>query len=409
MQKMLQRVEEALLALKNKRMVILTDDASRENEGDLIFPAECSDAAKINFMLRHCSGIICLALTAQQSDKLKLPLMVAAEQNTTKYRTAFTVSIEAKVGVSTGVSASDRAQTILTAIADDTTADDLARPGHVFPLRAHADGVLGRQGHTEGSVDLVQLAGFKPAAVICEVMNPDGTMCSGDDLTVFAHNHQIAMVSIADLIAYRLAKESQIAEEATTTLPLAGFGEFTVTAFKEKFTQKEHIVLQKRKDGCADQETLVRIHSSCLTGDLFGSLRCDCHDQLTYALKRISAEGGVLIYLNQEGRGIGIFNKIKAYALQEQGLDTIQANECLGFAGDTRRYYIAGHILQNLGINKIKVLTNNPEKLAYLNLCGYSNAQHEPMPVFCSNHNKHYLQTKITKLNHMMSLASSLD
>lgn len=399
----LARVEAALQNLRDGRMIILTDSPDRENEGDLIFPAEKITAETMNFMIQHGSGIVCLSLTAERLKQLDLPLMLPAAENTSSRGTPFTVSIEARVGVTTGVSAQDRAKTIQVAIAEDTKPGDLARPGHVFPLLAHEDGVLGRAGHTEGAIDLMRLAGLKPAGVLCEVMNRDGTMARGEKLKTFADLHSIKIISIEDIIQYRLYHGTLIEEVATANLPIDGYEGFKIYAFKEKFTHKEHVALVKTNSQL-EAPTLVRIHSSCLTGDLFGSLRCDCHQQLHYALDKINQEGGVLIYLNQEGRGIGLFNKIKSYALQEQGFDTVEANEALGFAPDLRTYDIAVHILKYLNISQIKLLTNNPQKILDLNKHGFFEIMREMVPAFHNEHNQRYLTAKRNKLNNFIEL-----
>jgi 3,4-dihydroxy 2-butanone 4-phosphate synthase / GTP cyclohydrolase II len=399
----LARIEAALESLRQGRMIILTDSPDREDEGDMIFPAEKITTEAMNFMIQHGSGIVCLSLTAERLKQLDLPLMLAKESNTSSRGTPFTISIEAKTGVTTGVSAHDRAKTILAAVADNAKSDDLARPGHVFPLLAHDDGVLGRAGHTEGAVDLMRLAGLKPAGVLCEVMNRDGTMARGEKLKTFANLHSIKIISIEDIIQYRLHHGTLIEEVATANLPLAGYEGFKILAFKEKFTHKEHVALIKTNQN-PEAPTLVRIHSSCLTGDLFGSLRCDCHQQLHYALEKINQEGGVLIYLNQEGRGIGLFNKIKSYALQEQGFDTVEANEALGFAADLRTYDIAVHILKYLNISQVKLLTNNPQKILDLDKNGFFEIMREIVPAFHNEHNQQYLTVKRNKLNNFIDL-----
>lgn len=402
MTKQFARVEEALQDLRLGKMIILTDDPDRENEGDLIFPAETITPEVIQFMIRHCSGIVCLSMTASHLDKLNLPLMVPAHENTSQRGTPFTVSIEARDGVTTGVSAADRATTILAAIKAGAKPEDLVRPGHVFPLRAKEGGVLERAGHTEGSIDLVRLAGFKPAAVLCEIMNLDGTMTRGDQLCEFAEKHQLKTLAINELINYRLRNESLIEETTSTLLPMETYGSFKLTVVKEKLNEKEHLVLVKEKIN-AEMPPLVRVHSACMTGDLFGSQRCDCKEQLHYSLKRISEEGGVLIYLNQEGRGIGLFNKIKAYALQEKGADTVEANHLLGWPADSRKYYMAAHILQSLNIGDIRLLTNNPHKISDLIRYGVAKIERVSMPIFSNPHNENYLQTKQGKLNHLIT------
>jgi len=398
-------VEEALQDLRQGKMVVLVDDPDRENEGDLIFPAEIVTPEIIQFMIRHCSGIVCLSMTAKRLDELELPLMVPAHQNTSQRGTPFTVSIEARDGVTTGVSAADRATTILAAVREGARPDDLVRPGHVFPLRAKDGGVLERAGHTEGSIDLVQLAGFKPAAVLCEIMNPDGTMTRGAQLREFAERHQLKMLAMADLLNYRLATEDLIEESTSTFLPLENYGSFNLTVVREKRNGHEHLVLVNDQVKSV-QPPLVRIHSACMTGDLLGSQRCDCGQQLHYSLQRISEEGGMLIYLNQEGRGIGLFNKIKAYALQESGIDTVEANEMLGWPADSRRYYMAANILRNWDIKAMRLLTNNPHKLADLAQYGTVAVERVAMPVFANQHNENYLQTKQVKLNHLINHAT---
>jgi 3,4-dihydroxy 2-butanone 4-phosphate synthase / GTP cyclohydrolase II len=397
MENILEKVEAAIADLRLGKMIILTDHVDRENEGDLIFPAEIIRADIINFMIRHGSGIVCLPLTVERFNSLDLNLMVAAHENSSRCATPFTVSIEAKEGITTGVSAQDRATTILAAV--HKGADSLVKPGHIFPLLAKQGGVLERAGHTEGSIDLVKMAGYKPASVICEIMNPDGTMAKGKQLIDFAEQHNLKMLAIDDLITYRLAKENLIAEQVAAQLPIEQYGEFTITVVKEKYFRKEHIVLSNLKTAYT-QPVLVRMHSSCMTGDLFASQRCDCHQQLHYSLQKISAEGGLLIYLNQEGRDIGLFNKIKAYALQEQGCDTVQANEKLGLPIDGREYYMAANILRNMGIDSIRLLTNNPVKIAGLKKFGIAEIAREPIPNFNHVYNQQYLQTKKEKFNH---------
>lgn len=397
-----QRVEAALADLKNGKMIILKDNPNRENEGDLIFPAEMATPEKINFMIKHCSGIICLPLDGFFIKKMGLQSMVPPHENTSSRGTPFTVSIEARQGVTTGVSAHDRAKTILTVVADHATANDIVKPGHVFPLHAKTNGVLERAGHTEGSVDLVRMAGFKPAAVICEVMNADGTMARGKELIEFAETHQLMTLTIEDLIQYRLYDENLIEEEISAKLPIRSLGVFDINVVREKITKHEHIVISKNiKKAIAP--VLVRVHSSCITGDLFGSERCDCNQQLNYSLKKISEEGGMLIYLNQEGRGIGLFNKIKAYSLQDKGFDTIEANEQLGMPIDAREYFIAANILRNHGISHIRLLTNNPDKVAGLKKYGVAKVECEKMAVFCNPYNQKYLHIKKTKLNHFIN------
>ncbi len=401
MQAYIKHVESALEDLRQGKLIILTDNPERENEGDFIFPAEMITPEKMNFIIRHSSGIVCLALFEEHMKKLDLSYMVPVHENTSLRGTPFAVSIDARSGITTGVSARDRVQTVLTAINDHAKPEDLVRPGHIFPLYAKDGGVLERPGHTEGSVDLMKLAGLKHAALLCEVMNPDGTMARGSKLHEFAKQEKIKILSMEDLIAYRKAREDLIAEEVSTEVPLETYGTFILTVIKEKITGTEHVVLEKK--GKKSATTLVRIHSVCLTGEIFGSLRCDCKQQLQYSLQRISEEGGILIYLDQEGRGVGLFNKIKAYALQEKGLDTIEANEKLGLPIDSRKYSIAANILKNRGIHKVKLLTNNPSKLNDLKKYGIANVELEPLPVFCNEHNKKYLNAKKLKLKHEMN------
>ncbi len=395
------RVLTAIDELRQGRMIILTDHADRENEGDIIFPAEIITPDIVNFMIRNGSGIVCLSLLADQLKKMGLTDMVPTSENTSSRGTPFTVSIEAKEGVTTGVSAKDRATTILTAIKNEVTSQDIVKPGHVFPLHAKEGGVLVRQGHTEGALDMARLAGFNPAAVLCEVMNPDGSMSRGDELLEFAKQHQLKMLSIDDIIAYRLFKENLIDEETTSDLPLENYGLFKISVIKEKLSHQEHIVLTRHKKSI--QPPLVRIHSACITGDLFGSKRCDCNKQLNYSLKKISEEGGIIIYLNQEGRGIGLFNKIKAYALQEGGLDTVEANQSLGLPVDSREYYMAANILRNRNIHHIRLLTNNPQKAIGLQKYGIPVVNIEGLPIFDNEYNEHYLRTKKEKLNHIIN------
>jgi 3,4-dihydroxy 2-butanone 4-phosphate synthase/GTP cyclohydrolase II len=390
MQTHISRVEAALEELRRGKMVILTDHPDRENEGDLIFPAEKITPEVVNFMIRNCSGIICLPLLTKQLRQLGLTYMVPPHDNTSSRRTPFTVSIEAKEGVTTGVSAADRARTIAVAVNDHASERDIVKPGHIFPLHAKEDGVLERAGHTEGAIDLVRLAGFKPAAVLCEVMNSDGTMTRGAQLQEFAEKNHLTLLAIEDLIAYRLTLENRIAEEVSTELPLENYGTFQITIIKEKISGSEHVVLTKN-DIKATQPPLVRVHSSCITGDLLGSLQ------------KIAEEGGILIYLNQEGRGVGLFNKIKAYSLQEKGMDTVDANKELGLPVDSREYYIAANVLRNRNITEIRLLTNNPLKISGLQKYGIAKVQQESMPIFCNQTNKSYLTAKKEKLNHLIN------
>jgi 3,4-dihydroxy 2-butanone 4-phosphate synthase/GTP cyclohydrolase II len=395
-------IEEALDRLKAGQMVILVDDEDRENEGDLVVAAQHATPEAINFMATHGRGLICLAMTPDRCDQLGLPPMVS--DNTSQFSTAFTVSIEAKKGVTTGISVHDRSHTILTAVADDASASDLARPGHVFPLRAKKGGVLVRAGQTEGSVDLARLAGLKPAGVICEIMNEDGTMARLPDLKGFSEKFQIPIVSIADLIAYRLEHESLVEEVASSPLPSHFGQDFTIKVFESKLDQYQHVVLT-RGTITPDTPTLVRVHSECFTGDVMGSLRCDCQSQLHTALEMIAqAPSGVLLYLRQEGRGIGLVNKIKAYALQDQGHDTVEANEKLGFKDDLREYGVGAQILKSLGVGKMTLLTNNPRKLKGLEGFDLEVVGRKPIEIQPNETNKAYLQTKKDKLGHLLKV-----
>lgn len=402
MQTQIERVKTALRDLMQGKMIILTDNPNRENEGDLIMAAEHVTPEAMNFIIRNGSGIVCVAMLPERLKELDLPLMVSAAENTSRGGTPFTLSVDANNG-STGVSAADRVRTIQILIDEKAVPSDLAKPGHIFPLQAKQGGVFARQGHTEGSVDLVTLAGCKPAAVLCEIMNEDGTMTRGEQLTEFAKQHQLTILSIDDIIAYRLQHEYMIEDEATALFPLENYGEFKISVIKEKFTGSEHVILFKEGKK-ANQPALVRIHSSCLTGDLFSSQRCDCNKQLHYSLQQISEEGGILIYLSQEGRGIGLLNKIKAYALQEQGYDTVEANLELGLPVDMRQYHIAASVLRKLGIDEVRLLTNNPNKINDLLKYGIKNVEKVAMPTFSQVHNHLYLQTKKTKLNHSIDL-----
>lgn len=394
-------IADAIADIKAGKMVILVDDEDRENEGDLVMAAEAITPEAINFMATHARGLICLPMDAEYIDKLELPMM--ADKNASKYETAFTVSIEAREGVTTGISAADRAQTIRVAVADGTSAADIITPGHIFPLRAKTGGVLIRQGQTEGSVDLSKLAGFKGAGVICEIMNDDGSMARLPDLQKFAARFDLKIVSINDLIAYRMLHDSVVVELANARLPIAGLGEFTVKVFGDKFSDVQHVAVIK---GEIDPETptLVRVHSECLTGDVFGSDRCDCGPQLKAALKQIKDNNGVLLYMSQEGRGIGLANKIKAYALQDQGLDTVEANKHLGFAEDHRDYGIGSQILRELGIRQMRLMTNNPRKIIGLEGFGLEIVERVAIETGSTQGNAAYLTTKRDKLGHLLNL-----
>ncbi|MBU0733405.1 MAG: bifunctional 3,4-dihydroxy-2-butanone-4-phosphate synthase/GTP cyclohydrolase II [Proteobacteria bacterium] len=392
-------IEEVLEDLKQGKMIILVDDERRENEGDLTIAAEKVTPAAINFMAKYGRGLICLALEPEIVERLRLDQMV--RDNRSPYQTAFTVSIEAASGVSTGISAADRAHTILTAIADDAQPEDLVQPGHVFPLRARRGGVLFRTGQTEGSVDLARLAGLKPAGVICEIMKDDGCMARLSDLEKFAKEHGLKIATVADIISYRMRNESFVHKAAETILPTP-FGEFKAVAFVNDIDDYEHLALVKGEID-PDQDILVRVHSGCLTGDVFSSYRCDCGEQLKKAMSMVQEEGlGVILYLQQEGRGIGLANKLKAYALQEKGLDTVEANEELGFAADLRDYGVGAQILVALGVRKMNLITNNPKKI--IGLEGYGLQITGRVPVECVPRveNIKYLSTKCHKLGHIL-------
>jgi 3,4-dihydroxy 2-butanone 4-phosphate synthase/GTP cyclohydrolase II len=395
------KIKEVIEDLRQGKMIILVDDEGRENEGDLTMAAEKVTPQAINFMAKYGRGLICLALAPSIVDRLKLPLMVY--DNRSPFRTAFTVSIEAKEGVSTGISAADRAHTILTAVKEDSKPEDLIQPGHVFPLRARRGGVLFRTGQTEGSVDLATLAGLKPAAVICEVMNDDGTMARMPDLEVFAAQHGLKICTVADIIAHRMRTESFVHEVAETILPTP-YGEFRAIAFVNDIDSYEHLAIVK---GEIDPEKaiLVRVHSQCLTGDVFGSYRCDCGAQLDKAMEMLQQEGrGVILYLQQEGRGIGLANKIRAYALQDKGRDTVEANQELGFEADLRDYGVGAQILASLGIRKMRLMTNNPKKMVGLEGYGLEVVGRVPLETEPRPENMRYLVTKCQKLGHLLNI-----
>jgi 3,4-dihydroxy 2-butanone 4-phosphate synthase / GTP cyclohydrolase II len=399
-------IEEAIEKIKAGGMVILVDDEDRENEGDLCMAAEAVTPEAINFMAKYGRGLICLPMTTEKCDALELPLMV--NENTSRFQTGFTVSIEAKSGVTTGISAADRATTILTAVAEQAAPGDLARPGHIFPLRARDGGVMVRVGQTEGSVDLARLAGLKPAAVICEIMDDDGTMARMPSLEKFSELHQIGICTVADLVAYRTRTECFVRMAVETKIPTAFGGDFNILAFENDIDDLTHIALVK---GTIDSEqpVLVRVHSECMTGDIFGSMRCDCADQLHMAMSMIEAEGtGVIVYMRQEGRGIGLVNKLKAYELQQNhGLDTVEANHELGFKDDLREYGIGAQILVSLGVKKMRLLTNNPKKMVGLEGYGLSVTEQIPIEIEPNQHNKGYLECKRLKMGHSLSACSS--
>jgi 3,4-dihydroxy 2-butanone 4-phosphate synthase/GTP cyclohydrolase II len=400
-------VEAALEDIRAGRLVILVDDEDRENEGDLCMAAEKVTPAAINFMAKHGRGLICLSLTEERLDHLRLSMMVPDYENNSGFGTAFTVSIEARHGVTTGISAADRATTILTAIADEAKPIDIVRPGHVFPLRARQGGVLRRAGQTEGSVDLARLAGLRPAGVICEIMNDDGTMARLPDLVEFSRVHDVKIVTIADLIQYRLRKEKLVRRAADATMPTAFAGEFRAIVYENGIDHVDHMALVKGELH-PDRDVLVRVHSECLTGDAFGSQRCDCGEQLQAAMKMIDGEGcGVLLYMRQEGRGIGLKNKIRAYGLQDlEGLDTVQANEKLGFPPDMRDYGVGAQILADLGVRKLRLITNNPGKRAGIEGYGLTIVDRVPLEIQPNEKNLEYLRTKKEKLGHVLHLMS---
>jgi len=394
-------IEEAIEEIRHGRMVIVVDDEDRENEGDLIMAAELVTPEHVNFMIKYARGLICVPLPGERCDALNLPLMVS--QNTSLHGTAFTVSVEAKHGTTTGISAFDRARTIRVLADPSTKADDLIRPGHVFPLRAMDGGVLRRAGHTEAAVDLVRLAGLNPVGVTCEIMNDDGTMARLPQLIEFAQEHGLKIVTIADLIKYRLRKERFVRREGTAYLPTR-YGEFTAIVYRNTLDGSGHLALVKG-DLSGPDPVLVRMHSECLTGDALGSLRCDCGDQLHKAMEMISQEGrGVIVYIRQEGRGIGLMYKIKAYALQDKGADTVEANELLGFPPDPRDYGVGAQILADLGLRRIRLMTNNPQKRAGLEGYGIEVVERVPIEIPPSPENYRYLKTKRHKLGHLLNI-----
>ena len=397
----LSSIEEAIEDIKDGKFIIVVDDEDRENEGDLIMAAEMVTPEAINFMATHGRGLICMPVTGKRLDELNIPMM--ANHNTSNFGTAFTVSVEAKKGTSTGISAADRARTVQTIIDPDTTPDDLVMPGHTFPLRARDGGVLVRAGQTEATIDLARLAGLYPAGVCCEIMHEDGTMARMPQLEVFAEKFNLKIISVADLIAYRRRHEKLVKRVTETRLPTR-HGEFTAIAYKSDIDPAEHVALVMG-DISGEEPVLVRVHSECLTGDVFGSLRCDCGDQVALAMQRIHDEGrGVFLYMRQEGRGIGFHNKLRAYALQDNGLDTVEANISLGFDPDLRDYGIGAQILVDLELHKIRLLTNNPKKI--IGFQGYGLEIVEQVPIIAkpNPYNIRYLETKKNKMGHILEI-----
>jgi len=395
-------IADAIEDIRNGKMIILVDDEDRENEGDLCMASEFVTPEAINFMAKHGRGLICLTLSDEFMERLKIPMMVSDNQS--RFKTAFTVSIEAKRGVTTGISAADRATTIRTAIADDAKPEDIVSPGHTFPILARKGGVLVRTGQTEGSVDLARLAGLKSSGVICEIMNDDGSMARMPDLEIFAKKYDLKIATIADLITYRMKNESLVRRAATATLPTLYGGEFKLIVYENDVDEMKHIALVKGDIQPGD-EVLVRVHSECLTGDVFGSMRCDCGEQLQMAMEMVAKEGkGVIVYMHQEGRGIGLVNKVKAYELQELGKDTVEANLELGFKEDLRDYGIGAQILVDLGVKKIRLLTNNPKKVVGLEGYGMTIVERIPIEMQPNKANVRYLKTKKEKMGHLLKI-----
>ena len=400
MEKVFSAIEEAIADIQQGKMIVIVDDEDRENEGDLMVAAEMATPELINFMAKFGRGLICLTLTESRTRELGLSMMV--DDNESAFETPFTVSIDARNGISTGISAADRAHTIKVAIDPESSRGDLVKPGHIFPLRAKNGGVLVRMGQTEASVDIARIAGLQPYGVICEIMNDDGTMARVSHLTEFIKEHDLKMITTKDLAEYRLKKEALVEEVTSTILPTHS-GEFRSVVFKNVLNDQAHIALVKGEIQ-ADEPTLVRVHSQCLTGDVFGSYRCDCGEQLKKSMEMIDQEGkGVLLYLYQEGRGIGIVNKMKAYALQDEGKDTVQANEELGFKPDLRDYGIGAQILRKLGLGKIRIMTNNPRKIVGLEGYGLQMVERVSIEVQAKKDNIKYLRTKQEKMGHMFS------
>jgi 3,4-dihydroxy 2-butanone 4-phosphate synthase/GTP cyclohydrolase II len=395
-------VEAAIAAIRRGELVIVVDDEDRENEGDLTIAAEKVTPDAINFMMTYGRGLICMPMTGARLDALQIPLQVPSQQNSTQFETAFCVGVEAKKGTTTGISAADRARTVLTAINSRTKPEDLARPGHVFPLRARDGGVLVRAGQTEAAVDLARIAGLYPAGVICEIASRDGSMARVPELTKFTRRHKLLMITVADLIRYRMRTEGLVRKAAEAELPTEQ-GPFRIHCYESVIDGQTHVALVRGEIGDG-QAVLVRVHSSCLTGDVFHSARCDCGPQLHAAMQRIATEGrGVLLYLNQEGRGIGLANKLRAYALQDEGFDTVEANERLGFKADQRDYGIGAQILRDLGVRTMRLLTNNPRKFVGLQGYGLSVASTLPLEIPASETTRRYLKVKKDKLGHRLT------